>query len=166
MDQQNRMSRRQLFTTGEKLAVDGAAIGIAPKLICPSRAGATDALAADMIGGPTGFAGAERYQYGADTPEGRAIGAVKAPKGAGKAPAKIVIGLSDGFIGQLIALLLTTKQWVTIPVYMASLSSSMTGQLYGAKAALRLIAAIPPMVLGVLIQKHLMRGPTFRALKQ
>ena len=35
----------------------------------------------------------------------------------------------------LIALLLTTREWVTIPVYMASLSSSMTGQLYGAKAA-------------------------------
>ena len=44
----------------------------------------------------------------------------------------------------LIALLLTTREWVTIPVYMASLSSSMTGQLYGAKAALGLIAAVPP----------------------
>ncbi|MBI1172361.1 ABC transporter permease subunit [bacterium] len=66
----------------------------------------------------------------------------------------------------LIALLLTTKQWVTIPVYMASLSSSMTGQLYGAKAALGLIAAVPPVVLGVLIQRHLVRGLTFGALKQ
>ena len=34
-----------------------------------------------MIGGPTGFDGAERYQYGADTPEGRAIEAAKAMKG-------------------------------------------------------------------------------------
>jgi multiple sugar transport system permease protein len=66
----------------------------------------------------------------------------------------------------LIALLLTTKEWVTIPVYMASLSSSMTGQLYGAKAALGLIAAVPPVVMGVLIQKHLVRGLTFGALKQ
>ncbi|RUY50123.1 extracellular solute-binding protein, partial [Mesorhizobium sp. M7A.F.Ca.CA.001.05.1.1] len=41
------------------------------------------------------------YQYGADTPEGRAIEAAKALKGAGKAPAKIVLGLSDGSIGQL-----------------------------------------------------------------
>ena len=48
----------------------------------------------------------------------------------------------------LIALLLTTRDWVTIPVYMASLSSSMTGQLYGAKAALGLIAAVPPVILG------------------
>ena len=66
----------------------------------------------------------------------------------------------------LIALLLTTREWVTIPVYMASLSSSMTGQLYGAKAALGLIAAIPPVIMGVAIQRHLVRGLTFGALKQ
>jgi multiple sugar transport system permease protein len=66
----------------------------------------------------------------------------------------------------LIALLLTTREWVTIPVYMASLSSSMTGQLYGAKAALGLIAAVPPLVLGIAIQRHLVRGLTFGALKQ
>lgn len=66
----------------------------------------------------------------------------------------------------LIALLLTTKEWVTIPVYMASLSSSMTGQLYGAKAALGLIAAVPPVILGIAIQRHLVRGLTFGALKQ
>lgn len=66
----------------------------------------------------------------------------------------------------LIALLLTTRNWVTVPVYMASLSSSMTGQLYGAKAALGLIAAVPPVILGIVIQKHLVRGLTFGALKQ
>jgi multiple sugar transport system permease protein len=66
----------------------------------------------------------------------------------------------------LIGLLLTTKEWVTVPVYMASLSSSMTGQLYGAKAALGLIAAVPPVVLGIAIQKYLVRGLTFGALKQ
>ncbi len=66
----------------------------------------------------------------------------------------------------LVALLLTTRQWATIPVYMASLSSSMTGQLYGAKAALGLIAAVPPVILGILIQRHLVRGLTFGALKQ
>ena len=52
-----------------------------------------------MIGGPTGFEGSERYQYGADTPEGRAIEAAKAFKAAGVD--KIVLGLSDGSIGQL-----------------------------------------------------------------
>lgn len=66
----------------------------------------------------------------------------------------------------LIALLLTRKDWVTIPVYMNELFTAMTGQMYGAKAALGLIAAIPPVVFGILIQKHLVRGLTFGALKQ
>lgn len=66
----------------------------------------------------------------------------------------------------LIALLLTTRDWITIPVYMASLSSSMTGQLYGAKAALGLIAAVPPVIMGIAIQKQLVRGLTFGALKE
>lgn len=101
MNNENRFSRRQLLTTGGKLAIYGAAVGIAPRFIRPSRAEGADALAPGMIGGPTGFPGAERYQYGPDTPEGRAIEAAKALKGAGKAPAKIVVGLSDGSIGQL-----------------------------------------------------------------
>ena len=66
----------------------------------------------------------------------------------------------------LIALLLTTRDWITVPVYMASLSSSMTGQLYGAKAALGLIAAVPPVIMGIAIQKQLERGLTFGALKE
>jgi hypothetical protein len=57
-----------------------------PVFLRPARAGASDALAPGMIGGPTGFAGAERYQYGLDAPEGRVIEAAKALKGAGKAP--------------------------------------------------------------------------------
>jgi len=96
-----RISRRRLLASGGKAAVFVAATGIAPQFIRPGRAFAADALAPGMIGGPTGFEGAERYQYGADTPEGRAIEAAKALKGAGKAPAKIVLGLSDGSIGQL-----------------------------------------------------------------
>ena len=86
---------------GGKAAAVAAAVGIAPRFIRPGRAYAADALAPGMIGGPTGFDGAERYQYGPDTPEGRAIEAAKAMKGAGNAPAKIVLGLSDGSIGQL-----------------------------------------------------------------
>lgn len=66
----------------------------------------------------------------------------------------------------LIALLLTTKEWRTVPVYMASLTSSMTGQLYGVKAALGLIAAIPPVLVGIAIQRFLVRGLTFGAIKQ
>jgi multiple sugar transport system permease protein len=65
-----------------------------------------------------------------------------------------------------IALLLTRKSWITIPVFMNSLSTAMSGQMYGAKAALGLVAAVPPILLGLLIQKHLVRGLTFGALKQ
>jgi multiple sugar transport system permease protein len=66
----------------------------------------------------------------------------------------------------LIALLLTRKDWTTIPVYMNALATAASGQLYGAKAALGLIAAAPPIILGVAIQRFLVRGLTFGALKQ
>lgn len=66
----------------------------------------------------------------------------------------------------VLALMLTRRDWVTIPVFMNELNSAQTGQLYGAKAALGLIAIVPPLVLGMLIQKHLVRGLTFGALKQ
>ena len=66
----------------------------------------------------------------------------------------------------LIALLLTRKDWTTVPVYMNSLATAASGQLYGAKAALGLIAAIPPVILGISIQRFLVRGLTFGALKQ
>jgi multiple sugar transport system permease protein len=66
----------------------------------------------------------------------------------------------------LIALLLTRKEWTTVPVYMNALATAASGQLYGAKAALGIIAAIPPVILGIAIQRFLVRGLTFGALKQ
>ena len=66
----------------------------------------------------------------------------------------------------VLALMLTRSEWVTVPVYMNDLNSAQTGQLYGAKAALGLIAIVPPLVLGLLIRRHLVRGLTFGALKQ
>lgn len=93
------ITRRQLLDRGFTFGVYGAAIGIAPRFIRP--AWAQQGLASGMIGGPTGFPGAERYQYGPDTPEGRAIEAAKAMVANGTAPARIVLGLSDGSIGQL-----------------------------------------------------------------
>ncbi|UWQ19883.1 carbohydrate ABC transporter permease [Jannaschia sp. M317] len=65
----------------------------------------------------------------------------------------------------LLALLLTQRQWVTLPVFMSTMNTAM-GEMYGMKAALGLLAAIPPVILGLLIQKHLVRGLTFGALKQ
>jgi multiple sugar transport system permease protein len=65
-----------------------------------------------------------------------------------------------------VALFLTSKDWITIPVYMNSLSSAMTGHMFGAKAALGMIAAVPPIIFGLIIQRDLVRGLTFGALKQ
>jgi multiple sugar transport system substrate-binding protein len=90
-------SRRTLLKSG--LAASTALA--MPLYLRPDRARAADGLAEGMIGGPTGFDGAERYQYGPNTPEGRAVEAARALKGAGKAPERIVLGLSDGSIGQL-----------------------------------------------------------------
>ena len=91
------ISRRALLKGG---VATSTALAL-PLVLRPGRARAQSGLAEGMIGGPTGFDGAERYQYGPDTPEGRAIEAVKALRGAGKAPDRIVLGLSDGSIGQI-----------------------------------------------------------------
>lgn len=66
----------------------------------------------------------------------------------------------------LIALLLTNKDWTTIPVFLNKLVTAETGQQYGPKAALGVIAAIPPVVFGILIQRYLVRGLTFGAIKK
>lgn len=52
-------------------------------------------LADGMYGGPTGFDGAERYQYPLDSEEGRAISALRAMKAAGNAPNEIVVQTLD-----------------------------------------------------------------------
>jgi len=66
----------------------------------------------------------------------------------------------------LIALILTDRRWTTIPVFISKLQSAMVGALYGPKAALGMIAAVPPIVFGILIQKYLVRGLTFGAIKK
>jgi len=66
----------------------------------------------------------------------------------------------------LIAYIITDKDWATIPVHINKLQTALVGQLYGPKAALALIALIPPVVFGILIQKYLVRGLTFGAIKK
>lgn len=66
----------------------------------------------------------------------------------------------------LISLLLTRKEWTTIPVYMNALATAINGELFGVKAAVGLLAIIPPVILGISIQRFLVRGLTFGALKQ
>lgn len=91
-------SRRQLLKTGSAGFALTAAIGINPRFITPAKAAG---LAEGMMGGPTGFEGAERFQYNESMSEGRAIEGVKKLKAEGKTPEKLVILLTDGAIGQL-----------------------------------------------------------------
>ncbi|MFQ3568303.1 MAG: carbohydrate ABC transporter permease [Aggregatilineales bacterium] len=65
----------------------------------------------------------------------------------------------------LIALLLTNRDWVTIPVFLQSVSSAAS-QLYGPQSALGVIALLPPIIFGLIIQKYLVRGLTFGAIKR
>lgn len=58
-------------------------------------------FAPGMTGGPTGFDGAERFQYNSGMSEGRAIEGIKALQAAGNAPKKLTMLLTDGAIGQI-----------------------------------------------------------------
>lgn len=66
----------------------------------------------------------------------------------------------------LVALLLTNRNWPTIPVFLNTLVSSEIGAQHGPKAALGLLAVIPPVVFGLMIQRYLVRGLTFGAIKK
>lgn len=100
------VSRRQflagsLAASAGLLALNRAAFA-APAtrhLLTPAWRSARQGLAPGMVGGPTGFAGAERYQYPEDSQEGRAVMAAKALKAAGQAPDKIVMMMAGGAEG-------------------------------------------------------------------
>jgi multiple sugar transport system substrate-binding protein len=61
-------TRRSLLKAGAAGLALTSTIGIAPRFI--GRPAHAAELAAGMTGGPTGFAGAERYQYNAGMSEG------------------------------------------------------------------------------------------------
>src|SRR5688572_17442857 len=97
--QEDGVSRRTVLRAGASGLALATAAGISPRfLIRPAYA---QALAPGMTGGPTGFPGAERYQYNEGMSEGRAIEGIKKLKAAGKAPAKLVFLIGDGAIGQM-----------------------------------------------------------------
>jgi len=99
------LTRRQALKAGGAAAATlTVAAGIGPRYLRPSGAWAAE-LAPGMTGGPTGFDGAERYQYNDDMSEGRAVAAVRKLKAAGKAPEKLNILMTDGAIGHF------TKPW-------------------------------------------------------
>lgn len=64
----------------------------------------------------------------------------------------------------MIALIITRRLAITIPVQIG-LYSTDYGFLYGVMAALGMIALIPTIAFGLLIQRYLVRGFTFGAVK-
>jgi multiple sugar transport system permease protein len=66
----------------------------------------------------------------------------------------------------LIALVMTQDRARTAPVFLQSLQSGSAGQEYGKQAALAIILIIPPAIFGLAIQKYLVRGLTFGAIKR
>ena len=61
---------------------------------------------------------------------------------------------------------MTQDDGATAPVYLNSLQGGASGQEYGLQAALAVILIIPPAVFGLAIQRYLVRGLTFGAIKQ
>ena len=66
----------------------------------------------------------------------------------------------------LIALVMTQDHARTAPVFLQALQSGSAGQEYGKQAALAIILIIPPAIFGLAIQKYLVRGLTFGAIKR
>jgi multiple sugar transport system substrate-binding protein len=89
----------QACVSGQPIAAPtGAPAEAAAPAATPTISAAKSGLAEGMIGGPTGFEGAERYQYGPDSPAGRAIEALKSLP-ADQKPEQLTIQLADGALG-------------------------------------------------------------------
>ena len=66
----------------------------------------------------------------------------------------------------LFALVLSYTEIETIPVRLAKYVTATAGTLFGVQAALAVLAMVPLVVAGFLIQNHLARGMTFGAVKR
>lgn len=66
----------------------------------------------------------------------------------------------------LFALVLTAGDVVTVTLQVANYVSASSGKLYGVQAAMGTISTLPVILFGYVIQKHLVRGLTFGAVKR
>jgi multiple sugar transport system permease protein len=66
----------------------------------------------------------------------------------------------------LLALTLTQPQVSTLPVLLNKFQSAVEGRLYGPQAAIGTVITLPVVVLGILIQKHLITGFSFGMLRK
>lgn len=65
----------------------------------------------------------------------------------------------------LFALILTSREAVTLPVVIAGMATSFQGALYGESSALTMVSLVPALILGLLVQRHLVRGLTLGAVQ-
>ena len=65
----------------------------------------------------------------------------------------------------LFALILTGPSTVTLPVALAGMVTSFQGNLYGEASALTVVSLGPALLLGILVQRHLVRGLTLGAVQ-
>jgi multiple sugar transport system permease protein len=66
----------------------------------------------------------------------------------------------------LFALVLTSGDVVTVTLQVANYVSASSGKLYGVQAAMGSISTLPVILFGYLIQRHLVRGLAFGAIKR
>ena len=66
----------------------------------------------------------------------------------------------------LIAKIMTQDEMITAPVYLQSLQGGASGNEYGLQAALACLLILPPAIFGLAIQRYLVRGLTFGAIKR
>lgn len=65
----------------------------------------------------------------------------------------------------LFAVVLGRDHAITLPVALAGMITSFQGNLYGEASALTMVSLVPALVLGFLLQKHLVRGLTLGAVQ-
>ena len=65
----------------------------------------------------------------------------------------------------IFALVLTRTNSVTLPVALAGIITGFQGNQYGEASALTMVSLIPALLIGILIQRHLVRGLTLGAVQ-
>ncbi len=66
----------------------------------------------------------------------------------------------------LLALTLTQPDVTTMPVLLNKFQSAVEGRLYGPQAAIGVVITVPVIIMGMLIQKHLVKGFTFGMIRK
>lgn len=100
VDETPKLSRGQLLKTAGAVGA-GVMFGGGAAQAAVRNAARAAALPKGVIGGPTGFAGAQRYQYAANTAAGRAVEALKALTNNGKTQLNLNMSMWTGATGQL-----------------------------------------------------------------